>query len=117
GRPCWHSATISTSGGRSPSSATTLTWCAIATAPERLEDPTLQPTLRSLSWRSEVERRHVGLRNVDLDLGRIDVGAAIDPIGHRSRPKDDDEHQDHLQEHPGDGAPIDLRRLDRRRRD
>src|SRR5262245_47053356 len=68
--------------------------------------------------RPEIERwRQFGLWNLDLDLGWIDAGAAINPVGHGSRPEDDDDYQDDLQQHPGDGAPIDLRRLDRWWRD
>src|SRR5262245_32052062 len=69
-------------------------------------------------WRAEIERgREIRLRNFDSDAGRIDSSAAVDPVGHRPRPEDDDDDQNYLQEHPGNGAPIDLRRLDRPRRD
>src|SRR3984893_6416347 len=63
--------------------------------------------------RTEIEgRRQVGLRNVDPDLGRIEGGAALDPVGHRSRPEDNDHNQNNLQEDPGDGSPVDFRSLD-----
>ncbi len=41
----------------------------------------------------------------------------VDPIGHRLRPEDQDHDQNHLEEHPGNRTPIDVRRLHRRRRD
>src|SRR5262245_63439053 len=67
--------------------------------------------------RTKVEgRRHVRLGNVDLDLGRIDAGAAIDPVRHRGGPEDDDDDENDLQADPGNGAPIDFRRFDRWRR-
>src|SRR5262249_6856395 len=53
----------------------------------------------------------------DPDLGRIDASTAVDPVAHRARPEDDDDHQNHLQYHPRNGAPVDFRGLDRPRRD
>src|SRR5262249_55590304 len=63
---------------------------------------------------TEIERRgQIWLGNFDSDLGWIDSGAAVDPVGHGARPKDDDDHQNDLQHHPGNGAPINFRGLDR----
>src|SRR5262249_153377 len=67
--------------------------------------------------RPQVEGRDVYWRDLDLDLGRVGVDGLIQPIGHRARPEDDDDDQNDLQRHPGDGSPIDLRGFDGRWRD
>src|SRR5262249_2710736 len=71
----------------------------------------LLTALLELRW-PEIGWRHIDLRDLDLDLRRVGGDRLVEPIGHRPRPEDDDDDQNHLQHHPGDGSPVDLRRLD-----
>src|SRR6185295_19479651 len=75
-----------------------------------LELALLELALLELGWmEGRRQRRH---RHVDLDLGGVDLGAFVEPVGDRARPEDQDDDQDQLQEQPGNGAPVDFRGLD-----
>src|SRR5215475_8964707 len=65
----------------------------------------------------EIEWRHFGHRYFDFDLRWIDFRSPVDPIRHRRRPENHDRNKDNHCSDPGNCSPIDLRCLDRFRRD
>ncbi len=66
------------------------------------------PISLHLWWLAEIKRRRqVRHRDFNLHFRWIDY-AALDPVGHRPRPEDDDDDQNDLQSHPRNCAPIDL---------
>src|SRR6266404_9648136 len=89
GKRCSPSATTSICGGGWRNIATTTSSSAIARA---RNTEGLTPPLPEIGHRWRQVRR----RQFEIDLGGVDVGAAIYPVGHGLRPEDQDHDQDHL---------------------
>src|SRR3954463_11055864 len=90
GTRCWRTATRRTSGGGSPNTPTTTSSSATAPRPKGALKP-----------RAELDRRR--WRQPDRLLDDAAAGpalAAIDEVGHRLRPKDQDQHENELQHDP-----------------
>src|SRR5579871_2156118 len=61
-----------------------------------------------LRRRSEIERRQVDLRHLDLDLVEVDIDRLVEQAGDRDGKGDHENDHDGLQPDPGHRAPIDV---------
>src|SRR5712671_6600777 len=107
GKICWRSVTTRTCGGRWANTPTTTSPYATAGALDGSSLPVRRAEIRQ-------RRRRQVPRQFDCRWRRRNLWAAVDPIGHGLWPQNDDQDQDELRHHPGDGAPIDVAALDGR---